>query len=76
MFTVEEIKKLSEKDLLEEIRKSKFELLKTRLGISSRQSKETSKLKELRKYIARIKTFKRMLKIEQAPENPKSDVIK
>lgn len=76
MLTVEEIRKMSEKELLEELRRSKLDLLKARLGVASRQMKETSKLKALRKYIARIKTFKRMLKIEQAPENPKSAVIK
>lgn len=76
MLSLDEIQKMTEKELEEELRKSGFDLLKLRLGVSSRQTKETSKLKLLRKYIARIKTLKRMLKVEQIKENPKSAVTK
>lgn len=76
MISLDELQKMTEKELEEELRKSGFDLLKLRLGVSSRQTKETSKLKLLRKYIARIKTLKRMLKIEQIKENPKSAVTK
>lgn len=76
MITLDELKHMTEKELLEEYKKSKLELLKLRLRVSARQNKETSKLKELRKYIARIKTLKRMREMEQAPENPTSPVIK
>lgn len=76
MLSLDEIQKMTEKELEEELRKSGFDLLKLRLGVSSRQTKETSKLKLLRKYIARIKTLKRMLKTEQIKENPKSAVTK
>ncbi|GEM_PF-5696671 len=75
MVTLDELKKMTHKELDEEFQKSKLNLLKLRLGVSTRQQKETSKLKDLRKYIARIKTLKRMLKIEQIKENPKSAVI-
>lgn len=76
MLSLDELQKMTEKELEEELRKSGFDLLKLRLGVSSRQTKETSRLKLLRKYIARIKTLKRMLKMEQIKENPKSAVTK
>lgn len=56
--------------------KASYDLLKLRMALSSRQSKETSKVKLLRKYIARINTIKRFMKIERAPENKKSAVTK
>ncbi len=67
---------MAEKELNEEFNKSKMELMKLRLAVASRQNKETSNLKKLRKYIARIKMYKAMLKMEQVPENAKSAVIK
>ncbi|MBI2638930.1 50S ribosomal protein L29 [Candidatus Peregrinibacteria bacterium] len=76
MVSTDELQKMTEKELEEELRKSGLDLLKLRLGVASRQTKETSKLKLLRKYIARIKTLKRMLKIEQIKENPTSAVTK
>lgn len=57
MITFEELKHLNERELNEELRKSKIDLLKIRLAVAAKQSKETSKLKALRKYIARIKTI-------------------
>ncbi|MEK7523455.1 MAG: 50S ribosomal protein L29 [Patescibacteria group bacterium] len=76
MLTPDELKKMTEKELVEEIRKGRINLLKLRLSVAGRQSKETSKLKSLRKYIARIKTMKRWLSMEQVKENAKSAVTK
>lgn len=76
MHPLDELRKMNEKELEEELVKAKTDLLKLRFAVSTRQSKETSKLKELRKYIARMKSVKRMLEIEQIKENPKSSVIK
>lgn len=76
MVTLDELKRMAGKELNEEFVKAKISLMKLKLAVASRQNKETSKLKELRKYIARIKLYKAMLKMEQAPENAKSAVIK
>lgn len=76
MHPLDELRKMNEKELEDELVKAKIDLLKLRLAVTSRQSKETSKLKGLRKYIARMKSIKRMLEIEQIKENPKSSVIK
>ncbi len=76
MITFDELKHLNEKELSEELIKSKIDLLKIRLAVAARQSKETSKIKALRKYVARIKTMQQMMAREQIKENPKSSVTK
>ncbi|MBI2453928.1 50S ribosomal protein L29 [Candidatus Peregrinibacteria bacterium] len=76
MLTTDELKKMTDKELENESKKYAVEHLKFRLAVAARQSKETSKLKNLRKYIARIKTMKRMLELERVKENAKSSVIK
>lgn len=70
MIPIDELKKMTKNELSEEIKKAIVELLKLRLSVSSRQSKEVSKFKSLRKYIARIKTLKHMFMLDKAPENP------
>lgn len=75
MTPKDELKKLSDRELLEELNKSQLDLYKLRLAVSMKQSKETTKLKALRRHIARIKTVQRMLKIEQVKENSKSTVV-
>lgn len=76
MIPLDELKKLNSKELNEELQKAKIELLKLRFGVASKQNKETSGLKALRKYVARVKTMKRLLQFEKPKENPKSAVIK
>lgn len=61
MLTLEELKKLPLKELAEELKKTTGEMIKAKLALASRQSKKTSGIKPLRKYIARIKTVKRLL---------------
>lgn len=57
-----EIHNLSAADLSKELSKSQAELLKAKLKTSSKESKETHKLKSLRKHIARLKTVKALSK--------------
>lgn len=76
MVELEELKKMSLRELEEEFQKSSFDLLKLRMAVASRQSKETAKLKALRKHIARIKTIQLTMKVERPKENPKSSVTK
>lgn len=76
MLTKEELIKMNARELDQEIEKTRVDLLKLRLMLASRQSKETAKLKRLRIYVARIKTIKRMLKMEAPKENPVNTVTK
>lgn len=57
MIASEELKKMTRKELEEEVKKASHELLKLRFALAGRQSKETAKVKAYRKYIARLKTL-------------------
>ncbi len=70
MISIEELKSMNQKELNEELKKAKLELLKVRLAVASRQSKESSKIKSLKKHIARVKMLKNSLAMEQIKENP------
>lgn len=63
MLTTAELSKLSLAELDKELTEVENELVKVRLDIMSRQSRSTSKLKDLRKQASRIKTFKRKLEL-------------
>jgi ribosomal protein L29 len=58
MMTFEEISALDLASLNKELAKSHQELLKMKLHTGDQSSKETHKLKELRKHIARMETAK------------------
>ena len=74
--SLEEIRKLNDKDLEQELQKDKFGRLKVALQVRTKQSNNTAALKDLRKRIARIKTIKRMHAIEKLKENSKGTVTK
>ena len=57
MLTRHELRQLQEKELLEELSKSSRELLKARMEHTSGTLKETHRLVELKKHIARMKTI-------------------
>lgn len=76
MLPLEDLRKLSKKELDEELQKSKIELLKLRLGVAARQNKNTAELKGLRKYVARMNGVKHFHTREKVKENSKSSVTK
>lgn len=76
MVTTDELKNMKNEELESELKRAYIELYKLSIAVTSRQSKETAKLKALRKYIARIKTLKRMLSVEQAPEKTSSSITR
>jgi len=59
MQTTQELKKLSDKELGDELKKSLNETIVLKMQIHNGTSKETSRLKALRKYVARIRTIQR-----------------
>lgn len=73
MLTKEELKKLSEKDLDAEITEAHAKLIKINVALHSREDKAVSQLKILRKYIARIKTYKHQLQAEAMIQKDQSD---
>ena len=58
MLTNQEIRKLQEKELLDEINHTSRDLMKAKLDHVSGTSKESHKMINLRKYLARLKTIK------------------
>lgn len=76
MIDLEELKRLSSKELDLELKKTLTDLLRLRMAIATKQSTETSKIRRLRRYIARVRTLKNALKEDTLKENPKSSVTK
>lgn len=58
MMTIQEIRQLNDKDLLQEISNSKHELKKMRLDLINGSSKDSHNIKLLRKQIAQMQTIK------------------
>lgn len=56
-MTIEEIKSLSEKEILQRVKESRAELLQLRIGNRVGQMKKPHKIKEVRKNIARLETY-------------------
>ncbi len=72
MLTKEELKKLADKDLDIELTEAQSKLVKLGIALNARETKSVSELKTLRKYIARIKTFKHELELETKVEKTKA----
>ncbi len=62
MTTYQEISQLDSATLDKDLAKARQELLKMKLLTGDQSSKETHKLRELRKHIARMETAKRNAK--------------
>lgn len=56
MLTKQEIRQLKDKEILEELQKATGELIRTKMEILNGYSKESHKLTNLKRYVARLKT--------------------
>jgi ribosomal protein L29 len=65
MLTLEELKKLTLKELEEEFAKATKELFKSKFEINTGTSKASHKIRNLRKYRARIKTLQKQAATKQ-----------
>jgi ribosomal protein L29 len=59
MLTIQELRQLSDQDVLQEMEKASKELLKIRMDLEGGYAKESHKAKQLKRYIARMKTIQR-----------------
>ena len=59
MLTKQEIRQLGMKEMMEELQKSRRELLKSQFEMRMGTSKEIHTVKNLRRYIARLETIKK-----------------
>lgn len=56
MPTIQELRSFTTKELLQELDKARKELLKVRISVKTRHEKDTSKVKESKRYIAQLLT--------------------
>ena len=71
MLTKQEIRQLGDKALNEEIASARNDLLKIKFAVRNGTSKESNLVKNLKKYVAQLKTLKRELttkKVEKKDE--------
>lgn len=66
MLTIQELRQLPTKDLLEELERVSREYLKMKMNVEEGFAKESHKAKALRKQIARIRTVQREIRTEEA----------
>lgn len=58
MLTTEELRKSSPKTLQEELAKTRRENIQLHMQVKTGQSKDIHKLREIKKYIARLQTIR------------------
>jgi len=68
MLTLQELKKLSVKELNEEFEKASKDLFKTRFEVNTGSSKANHEISKLRRFRAQIKTVKKELEMQEKAE--------
>lgn len=71
MFSIQELRSSTKKELLLELERSRKEMLKTRISLKTRHEKDTSKAKKTKRYIARILTMLKEVKDEEVTKEEK-----
>lgn len=71
MLTLDELTKLSVKELDQELNKAVKDLFKIRFEVNTGSSKANHEIRKLRKYRATIKTIKKQYEIEEKKDNEK-----
>jgi len=65
MISLQELRTLTRKELLQELEKARKELQKTRIGVRTKHLKDTSEVKKLRRVVAHIHTTLKELSLEE-----------
>lgn len=66
MLTTQELKSMNLKELVAELAKARQEAQKIRIHVKTKHEKNTSKVNKIKKYIARIETFKKEVEKSEA----------
>lgn len=64
MLTKQEIRQLGNKEMMDELQKTRRELLKSQFDVRNGTNKETHMVKNLKRYIARLQTISKEMKID------------
>ena len=73
MLTLQEIRQLTDKDLMEELDKASRDLLRIKMDLEGGYAKEIHTARNLKKYIAKLKTINK--ENETAPKTPKKEKV-
>lgn len=64
MLTKQEIRQLGAKEMMDELQRTRRELLRTQFDVRNGTSKESHIVKNLRRYVARLQTVAKEMKME------------
>ncbi len=73
MLSKQEIRQLGNRELMDELERSRRELLKRKFEVRSGSSKEAHMIKNLKRYIALLHTLTKEMKMEEKPESAKKE---
>ncbi|MBN2087290.1 50S ribosomal protein L29 [Candidatus Peregrinibacteria bacterium] len=65
MLSIQELRSSTKKELLEELKNARAEMLKVRITCKTKSMKDSSQANKQRKYIAQINTVIRELELEE-----------
>lgn len=65
MLSIQELRSSTQKELLEELKSKRAEMLKIRITCKTKSLKDSSKVSKFKKYIAQIKTIIKELESEE-----------
>ena len=68
MLSIQELKSSTRKELLEELKNARNEMVRVRIGVKTKSLKDSSLANKQKKYVARIKTALRELDMEEMVE--------
>lgn len=69
MLSNQEIRQLGNKEMIDELTRSRRELLKSQFDVRNGTSKEVHMVKSMRRYVARLETISKEMKMEMKPLN-------
>lgn len=69
MFSIQELKSSTRKELFSELQKARKELLRIRVGVKTKNVKDSSLVDKQKAYIARLLTVIRELQLEEITQN-------
>lgn len=73
MLTKQEIRQLGKKEMMEELQKSRRDLMRSQFDVRNGTSKEVHTMKNLRRYIAQLQTISKEMKLDVLPAMGKAE---
>jgi len=74
MFSIQELRSSTKKELLLELAKSRKESMKIRINLRTKHEKDSSKGGKMKRYVARILTILKEIESEEKPKEKGADM--